>query len=154
MSKQPKIAIVAPIQKRTQILSPRHQANITSPLGRGISLMKESHTIKFSHLAQESQISYHTNVGKVVYYHILTSIEPNNPNRGHFKIFIPSSKFLYVFPKSLSDLMANLEIQSELLKNSLVTKATLSFPTINKYQITVRVHSVEISEFFCHSNFT
>ena len=149
MSQQPKIAIISQIHKT----APALPSTLT---GRGITLMKESHIIKFNHLAQESQISYHTNVGKVVYYHILTSIEPNNPNRGHFKIFIPSSKFLYVFPKSLSDLMANLEIQSEMQRNSLVAKATLSFPTINKYQLKVRVISTQCGNFtiFCHSNFT
>ena len=128
MSQQPKIAIISQIHKT----APALPSTLT---GRGISLMRESHIVKFSHLAQESQISYHTNLEKVVYYHILTTIQPNNPNRGLFKIFIPSSKFLNVFPVSQSDLIANLEIQSEMERNSLVPKATLSFPTIKNFKI-------------------
>ena len=131
MSEQTKIAIVAPIHKTVQALPSRPQVTNSTTLGRGISLMKESHTVQFSHFPQESQISYHTDLGKVVFYHILTTIQPNNPTKGLFKIFISSSKFLNVFPVNRTYLVANLVIESEMERNKLVPKATLSFPRIN-----------------------
>ena len=97
--------------------------------------VKETFTVKFSHLPQESQISYHTELEKkVIFYHILTTVHPNNLKKGLFKIFIPSSKFEIPnnFPISQSKLVAKLVIKRKPLKS----KAILSFSTIN-YRIKV-----------------
>ena len=96
-----------------------------------VNVMKETHTIKFCHLALECQLSYHIDLARVTYYHILTAVQPNNTQKGLFKVFVPSSMFNNVFPSGQSSLIANLVIQSVQDGNRMVPKGTISFPTIS-----------------------
>ena len=96
-----------------------------------VNVMKETHTIKFCHLTLECQLSYHIDLARVTYYHILTAVQPNNTQKGLFKVFVPSSMFNNVFPSGQSSLIANLVIQSVQDGNRMVPKGTISFPTIS-----------------------
>ena len=54
---------------------------------------KKSLFFYLEYLWQEDKISYHTELGKVTFYHSLTAVQQNNVQKGLFKIFIPSTSF-------------------------------------------------------------
>ena len=118
-----------PQQRQVQVVMPPPPPVPTST--NAVNVMKETHTIKFCHLTLECQLSYHIDLARVTYYHILTAVQPNNTQKGLFKVFVPSSMFNNVFPSGQSSLIANLVIQSVQDGNTMVPKGTISFPTIN-----------------------
>ena len=139
---QPQIRVVLP---------PRPPPLPTST--NAVNVMKETHTIKFCHLTLECQLSYHIDLARVTYYHILTAVQPNNTQKGLFKVFVPSSMFNNVFPPGQSSLIANLVIQSVQDGNAMVPKATISFPTIQRRIAVSLITNLKISSSLMHCQF-